>query len=193
VDYSDSTPDVHYNYGEYGERLLMQETGGGSTSYNYDPLKRLSSETRTFQGLTGSYSLGYQYNYADGLKQITYNVGGWTKNVNYAYNYAGAPSTVGTDLVSISGLNANNNLLKDMTYRAFGALKGVNYGNGRKLVADYRYDRHNLASLQVKKQDNTDTIINQSYDYYLSTGTNNNRVQKITDYVDSNYTTTYEA
>src|SRR5262249_51854660 len=71
-------------------------------------------------------------------------------------------------------------------------LKNTSYGNGRKLVADYSNARHNLASLVVKRQDNTDTIINQGYDYYLTSGTNNNRVQKITDNVDGNYTTTFE-
>src|SRR5262249_20800566 len=154
--------------------------------------KRLQTETRTFNGLSGSYSVGYQYNYVDALKQITYTAGAWTRSVNYIYNYAGAPSTVGTDLVSIAGLIADNNVMKDLNYRAFAALKNANYGNGRKIVADYSYNRHNLASLVVKRQDNTDTIINQSYDYYLTSGTNNNRVQKITDYVDANYTTTYE-
>lgn len=40
VDYSDSTLDVHYGYGEYGERTVMEEKSGGSvvgsTNYSYD-------------------------------------------------------------------------------------------------------------------------------------------------------------
>jgi hypothetical protein len=82
--------------------------------------------------------------------------------------------------------------MKDLSYRAFGALKSANYGNGRRIEAGYSHHRNNLTSLQVKLQNGTDTIINQGYDYYLSSGTKNGRVQKVTDYVDSNYMTTYE-
>ena len=67
VDYSDTTPDVRYNYGEYGERTLMQEKNSGGaeiarTNYSYDSFKRLQTETRVFNGLGGTYSVGYQYN-----------------------------------------------------------------------------------------------------------------------------------
>jgi RHS repeat-associated protein len=194
VDYSDSTLDVSYGYGEYGERTLMEEKSGGttvaSTSYGYDTYKRLQTETRAFQGLAGSYSVSYAYNLVDALKQVTYNVGAWSKSVNYDYNYAGAPSKVGSNL-NPSGVTTEN-VMKDLSYRAFGALKSANFGNTRRIEAGYSHHRNNLTSLQVKLQNGTDTIINQGYDYYLSSGTNNGRVQKVTDYVDSNYTTTYE-
>ena len=44
--------------------------GLGSVSYGYDSLSRMTSETRTFNGV-GSYSLGYLYNLANELTSIT--------------------------------------------------------------------------------------------------------------------------
>jgi YD repeat-containing protein len=191
INYSDSTPDVTYSYGEYGERTLMQETGGGQTSYSYDAYKRLQTETRTFQGLSGTYSVGYQYNYVDAIKKVTTVVNSWTREVNYGYTYAGAPSTVGTNLVTISGLTSSNNIAKDLTYRAFGALKQSNFGNGRRMEATYLDTRHFLNTLVVKKQDGSDSIVSQTYDYKLGSDAFNGRVRKITDSVDGDYTTTY--
>ena len=47
-----------------------------------------------------------------------------------------------------------------------------------------------MASMQVKRADGTDPIINNEYDYYLG-GANNGRIRKITDSLDVSYTTTY--
>jgi YD repeat-containing protein len=96
----------------------------------------------------------------------------------------------GTNLVSIAGLTTSNNTMKDFNYRAFGAIKNTNYGNGRRLEASYGAERLNLYQMTVKRQNGTDPIVNQGYDYYQG-GANNNRIQKITDYVDGNYTATY--
>ena len=195
VDYSDSTPDVRYNYGEYGERLLMQEKNSGGaeiarTNYSYDGFKRLQTETRVFNGLAGTFSVGYQYNYVNAPTRLIYTAGGWTKNVNYAYKYSGALSSVGTNLIGTDP-NATTNVASGFDYRAFSALQSVTYGNTRKLTAGYNQYRSQMISLQVKKTDGTNTIINNSYDYSFGTS-NNGRVQKITDGADPNYTTTFE-
>jgi RHS repeat-associated protein len=190
VNYSDSTPDVHYNYGEYGERTLMEEKNGAtviaSTSYGYDTYKRLQTETRSFQGLSGSYSLSYTYNYVDAPKRITYTVGAWSKNVNYDYNYAGSLAGVGTNLI---GTNPNDttNVASGFDYRAFPALQSVNYGNTRKMTLGYNQLRSQMTSLQVKRNDGTDPIINLGYDYYNGGGGsngNNGRIRHIDDYLD---------
>ncbi len=150
VDYSDSTPDVHYNYGEYGERLLMQEkNSGGSeiarTNYSYDSFKRLASESRKFNGLSFSntYSVSYLYNYVNAPTRLTYNVNGWAKNVNYAYKTSGALDGVGTNLIG-SDPNATTNVASGFDYRAFAALQSVTYGNNRKLTAGYNQHRSQM-------------------------------------------------
>ena len=56
--------------------------GSGSVSYSYDALSRLTSETRQFSGLTGSYALSYIYNLAGELTRVTDPTGA---QVNYVY------------------------------------------------------------------------------------------------------------
>ncbi|MGH9852389.1 MAG: RHS repeat domain-containing protein, partial [Blastocatellia bacterium] len=198
ADYSDSTFDVHYRYGEYGERTLMQEKEGatvrGSTSYGYDSFKRLTSETRSFYGLAGTHTVNYQYNNADMLTRVNYvvrNAGNqviWDKNVNYGYTYAAALAGVGTNIIG-SNPDTTTNVATNLAYRGFGGVKSMNFGNTRRLEAGYNINRQQMTSLVVKKQDGTDTIINQSYNY--NNNGNNGRIQKITDNVDGAYTTTY--
>jgi RHS repeat-associated protein len=196
VNYSEaSTPDVTYSYGDYGERTMMRESlpSGtiGQTNYEYDPYKRLKKETRTFQDLPGkSYSVEYEYNFVDALKKIKYNMNGWQKEVNYSYNYTGAPTTIGTNLVSIGGLTTSNNILRDLNYRSFGAVKNVNYGNGRRMEATYDSNRMSLYQMVIKSQAGAGVIVNQTYDYHQG-GANNGRIQKITDNWDGTYSATY--
>ena len=182
---------MHYNYGEYGERTLMEEKSGStvmaSTSYSYDTYKRLSSETRSFNGLSGSFSVGYTYNYADALKQVSYTVGAWSKSVNYDYNYAGAPTQIGSNLRTG---NTANNVATAFDFRAWGALQKADYANGRRLALGYNQKRSQLTNLKLQKTDNSDVVTNISYDYYNGgggSGGNNGRVRYITDHLDGNY------
>jgi len=191
VDYSDATLDVHYDYGEYGERTQMQEKSGStvmaSTSYSYDSFKRLSSETRSFNGLSGSYSVGYTYNYANALKQVSYTVGAWSKSVNYDYNYAGAPTKVGSNLRTG---DTTNNVATAFDFRAWGALQKADYANGRRLALGYNQKRSQMTNLKLQKTDNSDVVSNISYDYYNGgggSGGNNGRIRYITDHLDGNY------
>ncbi len=201
IDYNDSTPDVHYEYGEYGERTAMQEkdTGGAvvsTTNYGYDPYKRLASETRSFWGFAGTYTVVYDYNYV-GLTQITVNLlnsyypSGWTRRVNYAYNFAGSVASIGTDLIGVDAEDKTN-VVNSLLYRGFGGLKSLRYGaNPRRLQAGYDVKRQQMTSLLVDLPDGTDAIINRAYDY-LNGGPNNSRIQRITNGVESDYTTTFD-
>ena len=169
----------------------MEEKSGStvmaSTSYSYDTYKRLSSETRSFNGLSGSFSVGYTYNYADALKQVSYTVGAWSKSVNYDYNYAGAPTQIGSNLRTG---NTANNVATAFDFRAWGALQKADYANGRRLALGYNQKRSQLTNLKLQKTDNSDVVTNISYDYYNGgggSGGNNGRVRYITDHLDGNY------
>ena len=133
-----------------------------------------------------TYSVRYSYNYVGTLKQISYTANSWTKSINYDYNYAGGATTVGTNLRSGS---TTNNVVTSFDYRAWGGLQKVDFANGRRLALGYDQKRSQLASLQLRKTDDTDVVSNLSYDYYNG-GNNNGRLQKITD-ADSTYTTTF--
>jgi YD repeat-containing protein len=191
--YSDATPDAFYDYGEYGERLWMQEKNSDGeevarTDYGYDPYKRLQSETRRFNELAGTFKVEYEYNYVDLPVTLRYTVNGWVRQVKYAYSQAGALKSAGTDLTAG---DSTNNIASSLLYRGFGAVKQMGYGNGQQLQAGYSHHRHHLTSMAVKKPGGADPAYDLSYDYYGG-GASNGRAQKITDNLDGNYTTTYE-
>ena len=198
IDYNGTdTQDVHYEYNEYGARTLMQEknpssgTVESSTSYSYNTYEQLQSETRVFKGLSGTYSVGYQYNLAGMLKTVTYTVNSWIKNVNYDYTYAAALKSVGTNIRAGYGSGDTTNVMNGMLYRGFGATKQANYGNGRQLTANYDAKRLQMTYMSVHSASNVnDKIVSLDYNYYNG-GANNGRIQKITDYLDGAYTTTY--
>ncbi len=115
----------------------------------------------------------------------------FNKTVNYAYNSVGALSGVGTNLIGTDSTNTTN-VLNTLTYRGFGALKSLNYGNGRRLQMGYSSNRQQPFSMKVDRASNpSDKIIDYTYTYYDANGKNNNRIRKITDAVDASYTTDY--
>jgi hypothetical protein len=109
----------------------------------------------------------------------------FSKNINYAYNSVGALTGVGTDLIG-SDPNTTSNVVSTAAFRGFGALKSLNYGNGRTLALTYSDQRHFLASMVVNRSDGSDPIINNTYTYF-----NDGRIQKITDNDDPAYTTDF--
>jgi RHS repeat-associated protein len=200
VDYSDATPDVNYSYGEYGERTLLQEKNGAtvlaSTTYAYnDPnmRTRLTGETRSFNGLGGTYQLGYSYNWLDEVTQVTYtavnSLGTWSRSVNYGYNGLGAPTQIGTNLTAG---NTADNVLKNLSFRAFGALKAADYGNTQHIELSYDADRLHLTRQQVYKAGPTPVyIVDKQYNYRDANTASNGRLLGLTDNIDGSFSTTY--
>ena len=84
--------------------------------------------------LSGTFRVSYAYNQADALKQVTYKVNTWEKNVYYDYSSGGALIKVGSDLTAGT---VTENIARDFNYRGFMGLKNVTYGNGRKLTIGY--------------------------------------------------------
>ena len=201
VSYSDSTPAVVYSYDAYGARTTVTD-GEGATNYTYNSYRQLQSETRTFTGLAdNSYTLDYTYNQGDQVTRVHYygqnapKEGSMTvlydKNVNYAYNTVGALASIGTNMISINPLNATN-VLNTVTFRASGALRQLNYGNGRRLTMGYNDNRNQPTSMVVDRTNNSaDKVVDYAYQYYDANGKNNNRIRQITDNIDTAYTTSY--
>ena len=80
-----------FAYDAAGNRTSMTD-GTGSTSYSYDTLSRMTSETRTFTGLSGSYALNYSYNLANALTVLA--IPFRSRQVGYNYDAAGRLSGV---------------------------------------------------------------------------------------------------
>lgn len=122
-----ATPNVTFTYDGVGNRKTMTD-GLGSVSYTYDQMSRLTNETRTFNGLAGSYALNYAYNLGDQLTSMTNQ---WGAQVGYNYDKTGRPTSV-----SGSGYFGVSSYINNVTYRAFGP-KQIAYGDGRTLSLQY--------------------------------------------------------
>ncbi len=194
VSYNDAgaTPTVTFgDYDEYGGRTSMTASGVSTTTYGYNSFHQLENETVAFNGLAGNYQLKYWYNYVGAPTSVRYTAQAWVRWVNYDYNSAGALKGVGTDLLPDAAYSNTDDVLKNISYRGFGGVKSATYGfNPRKLSVGYDAKRQQMTSLNVRRTNDNDAIIDKSYDY-ANGGANNGRLQKITNNLDAAYTTTY--
>ncbi|HEY3102465.1 MAG TPA: hypothetical protein VGJ69_02665, partial [Pyrinomonadaceae bacterium] len=133
-----ATPNVTFGYDAAGNRSSMTD-GSGLSSYAYDQLSRLQSETRQFNGLSGSYTLSYQYNLVGELTQITEPSGSYA---DYTFDSTGRLTSV-----TGAGLGASQ-YLASAQYRAWGGLKSLAYGNSTTLSLSYN-SRSQLAHYSI--------------------------------------------
>src|SRR5205085_4123596 len=113
-------------------RTTMTTGGGagGGVTYHYHSLSRLSSEDRQFPGLSGTYTLSYQYTLSGALKQVTDQAGG--TSFSYTIDNAGQVTAV-----TSTGFGASAPLASNAQYRAWGALKHADFGNGTGMTLGY--------------------------------------------------------
>jgi RHS repeat-associated protein len=139
-----ATSAVAYSYDAAGNRTSMSD-GLGSTSYSYNQLSRLTSETRSINGVN-SFTLNYGYNLAGELTNLTTP---WAQ-ITYGYDFTGRLINVGG-----SGFAGLTSYVDSLTYRAFGGVKGVTYHNNRSLSVSYdsrlRPTEWNVGGLQDYK------------------------------------------
>ena len=113
---------VTYVYDAAGNRTSMND-GSGSVSYAYDELSRITSETRQFAGLAGSYTLSYGHTAGGAVKSITDPTGA---TINYAFDPTGR-----TEAITGTAFGGVTQYASNMQYRAWGAIKGMSYGNSK--------------------------------------------------------------
>jgi YD repeat-containing protein len=139
------TPSVTLSYDAAGNRARMTD-GFGTVEYQYDMLSRLVSETRTFSdpantSINGvAQTLSYDYNLGGELKSVIDPTG---NKISYAYDRTGRLASVTGTSYGGAGTYASG-----MQYRAWGAIKGLSYGNGRTLVVTYN-SRLQVESYQI--------------------------------------------
>src|SRR5207302_2988893 len=146
-----------FAYDAAGNRTSMND-GLGSQSYVYDSLSRMTSETRSFNGV-GTFTLSYDYNLAGELKKITDPT---NMTINYGYDSSGRLSSVtGSDnLYAGVGTYASG-----FSYRASGGIKGLTYGNNFTLSANYD-SRLRPSHFQVTAAGGQADVIKNDYSYY---------------------------
>ena len=161
-------------YDAVGNRTSMTD-GTGSTTYQYDQLSQLTSETRQFNGLSGSFALTYEYILAGALKAITDHTG---SRVDYVYNNTGMLTTVNG-----SGTSSVPAYLSNIAYRASGAIKDLDFGNGAHQHLNFNSRMRNT-SLSLSKSSLSATW---SFDYYAD-----GKIQKVTDSNDGVFDRAYD-
>ncbi len=152
------TPDVIFGYDAAGNRATLTDEAG-SLTYHYDALSRLASETRQFNGITHrTYQLAYAYNLADQLKSMTDAFGVATA---YHRDTAGQVTDVtGSGYAALPQFIHGIQFASGIKYRAWGAVRTANYGDGRGLTMSYDSRLH-ATGFQMPGP----IAINKSYQY----------------------------
>ncbi|HMG72729.1 MAG TPA: hypothetical protein VK582_04450, partial [Pyrinomonadaceae bacterium] len=101
--------------------------GLGSVSYGYNQLSQLTSETRTLP--VGSFGLTYGYNLAGELTSVT---NPWGAQLGYGYDNTGKLTNV-----SGSGYAGVSNYASGISYRAWGSVKSMSFGDSSALSTAY--------------------------------------------------------
>ena len=165
---------VTITYDGAANRTSMTD-GTGSRTYQYDQLSQLTAEIRQFNGLSGSFILSYEYNLAGGLKALTDHVG---SRVDYAYNTAGLLTTV-----SGSGTHSLPTYASNFVYRARGAIKDFDYGNGIHQHLNFNSRLRNTSLTLTYSS----SISTWSFDYYADS-----KLRKVTDSANSIFDRAYD-
>ncbi|MBI5196253.1 MAG: transglutaminase [Nitrospirae bacterium] len=153
ITYPDSST-VHFTYDQYDQLTGMQEAIG-SSSYGYDAVGRLTSQTDA-----NGFAVAYGYDAAGNLTSITYP---GNKTVNYTYDALNRLKTV------------TNWLSQTATYNYDDAGRLTSLTNFNGTVTTYGYDNANrLTAFDNKK---SDTTILASYSFTLDG--NGNRTQVV--------------
>jgi RHS repeat-associated protein len=124
--YSDATPGATYAY-DHGRRISAASGGVTEATTAFDGLSRVATSTQAMDGVT--YTFGYTYNLADGLKSLTMPSG---RVLNTGYDSHGRPTSV-----SGSYNGQNTSYASNVTYAAHGAVSGLGMGNGLAEITTY--------------------------------------------------------
>src|SRR6266852_702741 len=175
-----ATASVGYTYDQGGAaanalgRLTSMTDGVGSETYSYDVLGQVTQLQKAVNGTT--YTLGYQYNLAGQLTQVTYPS---TRAVQQSYDAIGRLSAIASGAT---------NYATSFGYNPAQQVTGFSYGNGVTASLGYSADRLQLTSLAYAIGGST--LFSLGYGYTQGQG-NNGQITSITDNVDNGRSATY--
>jgi YD repeat-containing protein len=152
---------VSFGYDAAGNRTSMTD-GTGNIAYNYNQLSQITSETRTFSILSGhSYTTTYGYTLSGQVKYLIDPAG---SRVDYVYDNA-------MRITSVTGSGAHSapSYASNVKYRAWGAVKDIDFGN-----ATHQWVNYNARLLPINMElrntyvppSNPSVTMRWNYDYY---------------------------
>ena len=143
-----------FSYDAARNRTSMTDPSG-STFYHFTAFSQIDSETRTFLGLGGSYTLTYEYTLTGQLKNLTDHT---NQRVNYSYDEVGR-------LNNIVGTNYSaNQFITSIKARAWGDSSEIIYGNGLKATFNYN-NRLQTEHFQLTTSGGTNRL-SRDYEYH---------------------------
>ena len=157
---------------------MIEATGNGSlkvvnrlmdTSYSYDSLSRLSSETRAFNdtatGFNQSFTFNYQYNLAGQLTEFS-DANETQRTITYERDKIGRVVSVKNNQTNPP--NGVQDYATNIQYRAFGGMKSMVHGSigtGKLLTQTYN-NRLQLQQFDASGDGNTSSNIGSVNKYY---------------------------
>lgn len=141
--------DVMFAYDNLGNRTQMTDAMGTQT-YTYDPLSRMTSETRDFtdtladEPSSGVYRIEYTYTLGGNLKTLK---DPWNQQFSYSHDSLGRLQSV----VSSASFDGLTNYAQSPVYNARGQLTGVSYGNGVSMSVTGFNAKLQATGIEIKK------------------------------------------
>ncbi len=163
---------INFTYDNLGNRTQMTDALG-STTYSYDQISRLTSETRTINdaaiGFNQSFTFNYGYSLSGQLTNFS-DPNDAQRNLTYTLDKLGR-----TTALAGNGFYNVTDYAHDLKYRAFGELKQMSYGSGKLLTQSFNN------RLQLQQFDINGTL-GSTNEYYAD-----GRVKKTTDGYDNRF------
>jgi RHS repeat-associated protein len=167
VSYGDGSPGVTRTY--WNDGLLKTISSNGSVwTYDYNSLRKPTTENLAFGGKT--YNFAWAYDANGSLSQLTYPTGGPT--INYAPNALGEPGQVSGYASNIafhpngavSGFTFGNNIVHSLTQTVEGTPK--QNADGTILQDLYAYDANgNVSSITDQRASPSDGAFSRTMSY----------------------------
>jgi YD repeat-containing protein len=157
-----ASPVVEFDYDAVGNRVTMED-GLGTVTYSYNTLSQLTAEIRNFTDTLSAApetNNGYKFEY-------TYHLGGPLKTlkepfgaiINYGLDKIGRLTSVAPS----TSYGGTSSFVSNAQYRAFGALKHLEYGNG--VVMDTTFNSRLQPETYSLGTSSVD-VMDKAYQYY---------------------------
>lgn len=172
-----ATDPTSYTYDAVGN-VTSTTDASGNLSFQYDQLSRLTSETKTFTGLSGTFALNYTYALTGQLKSVS---DPFSSTVNYYYDKIGRPSQVGG-----TGYNISVPFISELKYRSWGAVKEMTYGNGLRTNLAYSTKQMPTSYQVINPNISGGSVIGSTYEYY-----NDGMLRKVANLTDNRFDRAY--